>query len=286
MNYTVTLLQTETVLTRLIEASKRAKVDTTLQTPTASLEASLGKLFVRQGNALIRALDPLKVHIKEASINQQFDAIFDQATEETSLSMLATLEKTYKNVLLLGGKKQLAELGIQISFSLDNPRANKYIAAYGADQISGIDETTKEDMRNLLLAGIENGDSYNRIAQAIKARYAEYAVGKPQQHVRSRAHLIAITETGNAYQAGNYSSMQAAQDTGIKMLKRWLTVGDSRVSQGCLDNAAAGWIPLNQPFPSGHMHPFRFPGDRCLLQYQRDKASAAAAKKAKTNATK
>jgi len=273
---TVLLQQTETALTRLIEATQRQKIDKIINTPVATLETALGKLFVGQGNALIRALKPLQTFFKEASINQQFDAIFDAATEATSLQMMETLEKAYKNAILLGGTNQLAETGIKISFKLDNPRANAYIAKYGGDLISGIDDTTREDMRNLLHASIENGDSFNRLAQQIKARYQQYAVGQPQQHIRSRAHLIAVTEYGNGYQAGNYASMQVAQDSGVKILKKWSTVGDARVSEGCKANAAQDWIPLNQQFQSGHMHPLRFPGDRCVALYKRDKDASAA----------
>lgn len=190
--------------------------------------------------------------------------------------MLAALEKSYKDALLLGGTQQLVEVGIKISFKLDNPRAAAYIADYGADQISGIDENTRSDMRNLLEAAIKNGTSYTELAQAIKARYKHYAVGVPQQHIRSRAELIAVTEIGNGYAAGNYASMQTVQDTGIKMQKRWLTVGDTRVSDGCRNNQAQSWIDLNKEHISGHLHPLRFPGCRCVEQYQRDASASKA----------
>lgn len=274
MSYSQTIQQTETALLYLIEATKRKKSTNALAKPIKTLDVQLGDIFIRQGNALVRGLSPIRKLLEEDAITKQFDAIFDEATQATSLDMLAALEKAYSSALLLGGKAQLAEVGIKISFSLDNPRAAHYIASYGADQIAGIDETTKEDMRNLLTAAVKNGDSYNQIAQAIKARYKHYATGVPQQHIRSRAHLIAITETGNGYQAGNYASMQATQDTGIKMQKRWLTVGDLRVSDGCKNNQAQSWIGLNKEHISGHNHPLRFPGCRCVEQYQRARSGS------------
>ena len=36
-------------------------------------------------------------------------------------------------------------------------------------------------------------------------------------------------------------------------------------SDGCDENAAAGWLPLAAAFPSGHQRPLRFPGCRCDL---------------------
>lgn len=269
MNYSQSIAQTETALSYLIEATKRKKSKSALVTPIKALDAKIGDIFIRQGNALVRALSPIRKLLQEDKITKQFDAIFDDATETTSIDMLDALLRSYKAALTLGAEQQLAEIGVKISFKLDNPRAARYIQAYGADQISAIDAHTKADIRNLLSAAVQNGDSYNELAAAIKARYKHYAVGVPQQHIRSRAHLIAVTEIGNGYQAGNHASMQATQDAGIKMQKRWLTVGDTRVSDGCKTNAGQSWIALNIEHISGDLHPLRFPGCRCVEQYQR-----------------
>lgn len=252
-----------------MEAAKRKKSADILAEPISRLDIQLGRLFAQQGRALVRALSPLRNLFKEAAITKQFDALFDDATQNTSAEMLGTLEKAYKSALMLGGANQLTEVGVKISFTLDNPRARAYIAAYGADQISTIDDNTRADLRNLLTAAIENGQSYTQLAAAIKARYKRYAEGDPRAGVRSRARLIAVTEIGNGYQAGNFASMQATQDAGIKIEKRWLTVGDTHVSDGCRTNQAQGWIALVQVHTSGHLHPLRFPGCRCVEQYQR-----------------
>ena len=47
------------------------------------------------------------------------------------------------------------------------------------------------------------------------------------------------------------------------MLKRWMNMGDDRVSDGCIENGNAGWIDNKEAFPSGHQFPPRFPGCRC-----------------------
>jgi len=211
--------------------------------------------------------------LKEDAISNQFDAIFDDATQATSVDMLDALTQSYKNTLLLGSVNQLSETGIKISFKLDNPRAAAYIQQYGSDQITGIDDFTKQDIRNLLRAGIENGESYTTIASAIRTRFRQYAEGS-DKNTRSRSRLIAVTELGNGYAAGSHASMQAVQDSGVQMEKHWLTVGDLRVSDGCKNNQAQNWIPLNQAHLSGDMHPLRFPGCRCVEQYQRIKVVA------------
>ena len=89
---------------------------------------------------------------------------------------------------------------------------------------------------------------------------------KPQLHIRNRAELIAVTETGNAYEKAAMLQAEALQQAGLPMEKSWNTVGDDRVSDGCQENEDAGWIPIDEPFPSGDMQPLRFPGCRCNLQ--------------------
>jgi hypothetical protein len=94
-------------------------------------------------------------------------------------------------------------------------------------------------------------------------------MGMPQQHIDSRAHLVAVTETGNAYAEGQLEVAQELAAAGIEMEKAWITVGDDRVTEGCRENEAAGWIGLDDPFPSGHQRPLRFPGCRCDLLTRR-----------------
>jgi len=58
------------------------------------------------------------------------------------------------------------------------------------------------------------------------------------------------------------------QSAGLPMEKSWLTCGDDTVCEICNGNAEAGWIPLDEPFPSGHMRPLAHDGCRCDLLIQ------------------
>lgn len=154
-------------------------------------------------------------------------------------------------------------LGIQ--FGLRNPRAVEYISRVGAALVTKIDETTRDYIRTVVTRGVREGQSYNEMAKAITERYRQFAVGLPQKHIDSRAHLVAVTEVGQAYSHGNYLVGEGLRDHGLKMEKAWSTMGDDRVSDGCRENEAAGWIPFDDAFPSGHLRPLRFPGCRCDL---------------------
>ncbi len=171
--------------------------------------------------------------------------------------------------MTLAAQTLIAELAVETAFSLANPRAVAYLQQHGYGLISQIDAVTRGNIATIVNNGVAEGWSYDRIAQEISSLYSEMAVGKPQLHIDSRAHLIAVTESGNAYEAGNSIVVTDLQDAGLQMQKKWLTVGDERVSDGCAENEAQGWIPFAQSFQSGHMQPLRFPGCRCTTLYRR-----------------
>ena len=107
------------------------------------------------------------------------------------------------------------------------------------------------------------------MAKAIKDRYQEFAVGVPQQHIRSRAELISITEAGMAYESGSSIVVRDLQDAGLRMEKSWLTVGDQRVDPHCAANQAQGWIAFDEAFSDGSMQPLSHPACRCTALYRR-----------------
>ena len=147
--------------------------------------------------------------------------------------------------------------------SLPNLRAQEYAEKHAAEAVTQIDDTTREEIARIVSDGVKSGSSYNDIAKAIKDKFEEFAVPMPQKHVSNRATLVAVTELANAYCEGNAQVGNYLQDNGVKMMKAWQTLEDDRVSDGCKENERAGWIPIGKEFPSGHMHPPRFPGCRC-----------------------
>lgn len=144
-----------------------------------------------------------------------------------------------------------------------NSAAKQYASERAAEMITGIDDTTRKEIAAIIQKGIEGGMSYDQMAKEIKAKFEQFAVPKPQQHIPNRAVLVAVTEAANAYCAGNYNTGEFLQDQGQPMMKCWRTLEDNRVSDGCKHNQQAGWIFLKDSFPSGHAHPPRFPGCRC-----------------------
>lgn len=147
--------------------------------------------------------------------------------------------------------------------SLPNLRARSYAKKHAAEAVTQINDVTRKEIARIVSDGVKSGASYNDIAKAIKSRFEEFAVPSPQKHIPNRAVLVAVTELANAYCEGNAQVGDYLQSNGVKMMKAWQTLEDDRVSDGCKENEQAGWIPIDKEFPSGHMHPPRFPGCRC-----------------------
>jgi hypothetical protein len=244
------------------------------------LKGELARAFQRQGRALVKALGTRRVREAEGEVSQDdldhYLDTFDEVAEETRSLFAEALQDAMSEALAAGAQAVIEELGLKLNFELKNPRAVAYLEAHGAELVRGVNDTTRNTIKTLVTDGIRQGSSPDKIARQIIAQYNEFAVGKPQQHIKSRAHLIAVTEVGGAYCEGNVIVAQDQQEAGLKMEKRWLTVKDNRVSKGCLKNQEAEWIPLDDPFPSGHQRPLRFPGCRCdiLLRRARTKREA------------
>lgn len=274
-------------LRRFLEAASVAEKWRVVGPVELRLQRAMARAFKVQGRKFVQGFGVLRGRFQEAGsgpwwrVRPQGRAlreaiheddwlrIFDVATQETVELFFDPIQAAARAALSAGAGATLAEVEIDIAFNLANPRAVAYLDEHGYGLISQINEVTRGNIATIVSNGVDEGWSYNRMAREISSLYSEMAVGKPQAHIESRAHLIAITEAGQAYEAGSNMVVRDLQEAGLRMEKKWLTVGDDRVSEGCRDNAAEGWIPFSQAFGSGHQHPLRFPGCRCTNLHRR-----------------
>lgn len=270
-------------LDRFAEAASVAEKWRVLGPLERRLQRSIAKAFRSQGQKFVKQFAMLRPRFAEARAPQHRGThalretltaddwlqIWDIVTGQTTETFFEVIQDAVRQALLAGARSAIADIGLDIAFTLANPRAVAYLDQHGYGLISQIDAVTRGNLATIISNGVREGWSYDRTAREIIALYSEMAVGKPQQHIESRAHLIAITEAGNAYEEGSSIVVRELQEAGLQMEKSWLTVGDNRVSAGCHANQEAGWIPFNQTFPSGHLRPLRFPGCRCTALHRR-----------------
>ena len=195
-----------------------------------------------------------------------WEDIWDYISFMTVGVISGDVDEALKVSMQKAGLAPMGTVNMSPSFTLANPKAVEYLNRYGADLVTKVNQTTKDQLRTIISHATEEGWSYSKTSKEIRSKFDGFSERKPQLHIRNRAELIAVTETGNAFEKAAMIQAEALQQAGLPMEKSWNTVGDDHVSDGCQKNEDAGWIPIDEPFPSGDMQPLRFPGCRCNLQ--------------------
>lgn len=129
------------------------------------------------------------------------------------------------------------------------------------DLITQLNNTTKADISNVLVASEDANLTLTQQSKALKQLFVSYET--------SRATLVGSYESLRAFNLGNHQAILDSAATGLSYDKLWLTAGDERVEQDCLDNAAQGWIGLSVVYNDGLQCPPAHIGCRCALDYRR-----------------
>ena len=148
---------------------------------------------------------------------------------------------------------------IGVSFSVLQPGIAPYVQTHAAELVTGISDTTKQALKDLLEQALTESSSMAEITQGI----ADAGVFMP-----SRAQLIARTETtavSNGASRAALEDFQARTDAVVE--KSWLSARDARVREehAALDDGE--WIPVDDEFDNGLTEPSE-PNCRCTLLYR------------------
>ncbi len=119
----------------------------------------------------------------------------------------------------------------------------------------GLDETTVERLRNALADAYREGADFDGLVRTVTDTYADFA--------DSRAETIAQTELNSAYNAGRHA---LGVDLGFNE-KSW-ALESLNPCPVCIENALEGWIPIDEPFPSGDMLAVAHPSCYCSNDFR------------------
>jgi Phage Mu protein F like protein len=259
-------------LDRFLEVNQRTRKRRNLDPIERRLERQLAKAFRIQGAALLEQLPRIKARLalQEAALRtEDWEPLFSQAALTTIATFVDPLTVAVTRSLELGARHAIADLRAGLTFSLADPEAVAYLERVGAELVAGINDTTRAELRTLLTRARLEGWGYDKIAAEIRHTFTGFGTPSPLKHIRARAHLVAVTETGNAYEAARRAMADRLAAAGLEMQKSWLTVGDARVDPDCAGNEDEGWIPIDQAFSSGHDQPTAHPGCRCTCEWRR-----------------
>ena len=170
----------------------------------------------------------------------------DDSEEMVNLLDEDALAFAEKRAAELVGKRVLDDGRI-----VDNPNADWAIT-----------ESTRDYLRSTVAEAVEEGWSSQTLANAIVDNFA---------FSDERAETIARTELAFAHVEGN---MDAYKIGGVTH-KRWILGSEHDIDDVCNDNADAGVIPFDEPFPSGDMAPPGHPNCVCdvIPEYGEDESN-------------
>ena len=199
---------------------------------------------------------------------EDWDALFDLVAMDSYGLIGHDFDHYAREAMLKAGLLKAGTLNIAPSFTLANPAAKEYLENYGYKLISQIDNTTRTQIGRIVNLGMEQGDSYSKVARNITDMFSGFSEPSTQFGIKNRAELIAVNEMGNAYESATLTQAQALTLAGLPIEKEWVIAEDGKECDDCLANAAVGWIPVNDNFPSGSANPLEHPGCRCYLHTQ------------------
>lgn len=164
-------------------------------------------------------------------------------------SAVAKLMRAYHQQLIETAFADAADL-VDVAFDLDNPFVQTVLNEL-AKKVRGVAETTKEDIRLLVGRGADEGWSVERLQKEIRE--------KGDIASRSRAMLIARTESAAAYSQGSIAAYRAS---GVVKQTAWLLGPDPCEICQALDGLTAD---LGDEFADGISAPPAHPNCTCAL---------------------
>lgn len=162
---------------------------------------------------------------------------------------VAKLMQPFYRQLLKEAFADAADL-VDVTFSLDNPFVQTVLGSL-AKQVKGVAETTKDEIRALVGRQADEGWSVERLQKEIR--------DKGEIASRSRALLVARTETAAAYSQGSIAAYQAS---GAVKQTEWLLGPDPCEICQALDGLKAD---LGEEFADGISAPPAHPNCTCAL---------------------
>lgn len=203
----------------LTKARKRrgTNVDKAIKDNEKRLVSRVTSVFTKAKRQVMKTVRKELAKVNQALIDKILD---DLDTDGVSIEVVEQLTATLKKVYSDAHSSAVGSVGLEDSgYNLQHADelAIQYADARAAELVTGISETTRDDLRMLIESGVGEGSSVADVAEAIESSFVFSS---------ARAEMIARTELAYAHVGGN---MQGWKDTGTVGQKQWV------VGAGCCD---------------------------------------------------
>jgi len=245
--------ETKEIKSMFKDEAKREQIWKLFVAQTAPLEklftSRIRKLFKKQEKEVLENLFKYKsfLNVQRKDYDDLVDfIIFD--IQEWNRILQEGLEDLHREAYASGIDRAIALMGIEVSFDVDNPAAVEFLRNKTMRFAEQVNQTTINDLKQQLIAGFQNGESIDEIAERVRNVF-DFAT-------ESRSRTIARTEIIGATNAGIEDTFKESQ---VVEYKEWLTARDELVREA---HAAADGqtVKLNEVFDIGG-EALKFPGD-------------------------
>lgn len=244
----------------LFVALADAELEQVLRGREARLQRQLARAFRRQGARLQQALLEHEHRFFEAITPAQYGPLLDELLTETAASFAAPLAAETAPVAQLGIDTVAAEFGAH------PPGLPVWLQPRVEQVVHDVNLTTRAQYAGIFAEAQARGWTLRQLQAELRLAARAFASGVGGVN---RAELIAVTEITRAYTHGQLGMAQELRAQGTNLVKGWRSTGDSRVCPQCRDNAAQGYVNLEESFASGADAPPTHPRDRCVLEFRR-----------------
>lgn len=184
------------------------------------------------------------------ALGDEAERLADESVDRYSSRLEEIMIPALVGIYIAGANQLDKEVGAAIP-PVTNSEASRWARAHAGELIKDLNETSRQALRKTISDGIREGKKITHLRRDIQSEF--------RFMVKTRADRIARTETANAL--GN-SFMERGRQLNIKG-KKWLASWNS--CPICMENQAAGVIPFEDSFPSGHSTPPSHPNCTCAV---------------------
>jgi hypothetical protein len=156
--------------------------------------------------------------------------------EEEAINLRVILSKTLIDAVVAGGESIMRDTGISDDWDDNSPPVIRFLRDYTFDLVKGLNNTSRDRLREALTTSLELGESTDEAQTRI-----EEVISDPR-----RAAAIARTESVRSYAGGR---LEVGKRIGADR-KGWSAFIDDRTSARCRDGLNGQVVEIGKPFKS------------------------------------
>ena len=255
------LIESANELAALIEAAvkpsglRHARHSSVIGPARRKMERVLRSYFQRQLHAVLGELKP-KIVARESSSNGQ---LYAHAILPSSIAPLrfpvTQVENGEYNDAIEAAIRGAAK-SIKAGTLVVDDVVSRYLRDNSLTRLTGdFSATSVNRLRDAIADAWDAGGSFEQIVTAIRETFETFS--------STRAEMIAQTEVNDAY---NHGRIDTAARAGFDE-KSWDPDGEA--CPICMDNVDAGWIGIDEDFPSGDFAPTAHPNCDCSIDFRK-----------------